>query len=208
MLRGTRLLAGDEMELFLKITQELRNIAKENGYQEVILPSIWEAETFIAKAGEKVVEQMYVFKDKKDREICLIPEVTAIIREVYKSEWEKAKSKPVKVCYLSRCYRYERPQSGRYREFWQFGFEMFGGKKPEDKAQIIDLVKTIMQRLGLKNVVFNESVKRGLDYYVEDGFEVDALSLGAQKQIMGGGRYDCGIGFAIGLDRLMMAVKV
>jgi histidyl-tRNA synthetase len=56
-------------------------------------------------------------------------------------------------------------------------------------------------------LVDNEKVKRGLGYYVEDGFEVECPNLGAQKQIAGGGRYDCGIGWAIGVDRLLFAME-
>lgn len=207
MLRGTRIIEGRESELFLDVVSKLRDIAKEFGYKEVILPSIWESETFIEKAGKEVLEQMYVFKDKKEREICLIPEATAIVREIFKDSWGYDRPKPVKVCYLSRCYRYERPQAGRYREFWQFGFECLGGKSPEDKIEVMDMAKEVAKRLKVPCCMFNDSVKRGLDYYIEDGFEVDALDLGAQKQIIGGGRYDCGIGFAVGVDRVVMALR-
>lgn len=148
---------------------------------------------------------MYTFPDKKGRPICLIPEATAIIQQMWKEEWAACKPKPFRIFYVSRCYRYERPQAGRYREFTQFGVELLGGKPPEDAEEIKSVLMESIAALGLKAFEYKPMVKRGLSYYVEDGFEVEVPSLGAQKQVAGGGRYDCGIGFAFGIDRLMLS---
>ena len=93
---------------------------------------------------------------------------------------------------------------GRYREFWQFGVELLGGNRSTDSIEVVTVLKQLLNSAGVV-YDFKPSVKRGLDYYIEDGFEVGCQNLGAQKQIAGGGRYDCGIGFAIGLDRLLLA---
>lgn len=183
----------------------LGDVFIEQGYEEIIVPSIWEQSTFVDKAGAEIMNQMYAFPDKKGRPICLIPEVTAIVQELYRAEWEKTRPKPVRVFYVSRCYRYDRPQAGRYREFLQFGVEILGGKNPEDRVEIERVLRISLDKFNSVKYNFVASVKRGLSYYVEDGFEVECESLGAQKQIAGGGRYDCGIGFAIGIDRLMLA---
>jgi histidyl-tRNA synthetase len=195
---------GDDAKLFRFVTEQLRTVVTGAGYQEIIVSAMAESQTFIDKAGPEILNQMYNFKDKGDRDICLIPEVTAVIQKEYKSGWEKTLPKPVKLFYLSRCYRYERPQEGRYREFWQFGVEALGGKV--SKEEVIEL---LVNALNSTKVDFklNDGVKRGLNYYVEDGFEAEVEKLGAQKQIAGGGRYDCGIGWAIGVDRLMLALK-
>lgn len=176
------------------------------GYNEVILPSLWSTELFIDKAGPDIVKQLYSFQDKRNRSICLIPEATAIIRDQYKRSWEKSLPKPLKLFYVARCYRYERPQKGRYREFTQFGVERLGPPSPTDKEEILLALRACLDLLKLPFRLV-ESVKRGLDYYVEDGFEVECDSLGAQKQVAGGGRYDCGIGFALGIDRLQLALS-
>ena len=147
---------------------------------------------------------MYTFQDKKGRDICLIPEVTAIIQEQFKSKWNSWK-KPIRLFYVNRCYRYERPQSLRYREFTQFGVELLGGKSPDDKREVEGLAKKLIERTGV-DFRFQPSVKRDLDYYIEDGFEIECPTLGAQKQVLGGGRYEGGIGFAIGIDRLIGAI--
>jgi len=148
---------------------------------------------------------MYTFEDKKGRPICLIPEVTAIIQELYKADWEKTRPKPLRLFYVARCYRYERPQAGRYREFLQFGVELLGNKEG-DNDEIRAVLKGCLDLFPSLTYTSKDSVRRGLDYYVEDGFEVECECLGAQKQIAGEGRYDCGIGFAIGIDRLLLAL--
>jgi len=181
-------------------------IFTDRRFDEIMIPSIWEQQTFINKAGEEILDQMYTFEDKKGRPLCLIPEVTAIIQEQYKADWEKTRPKPVRLFYLSRCYRYERPQAGRYREFWQLGIEILGNKEG-DKKEILDVLEGCLALFPALRYNLRESVRRGLDYYIEDGFEIECDNLGAQKQIAGGGRYDCGIGFAIGIDRLLLAMK-
>jgi histidyl-tRNA synthetase len=161
-----------------------------------------EQQLFVDKAGSEILEQMYAFKDKGGRDICLIPEVTAVVQQWFKAN-ERALKKPTKVFYVSRCYRYERPQAGRYREFTQFGVEILGDRSGEDATEIRSVLKQCMDALGLE-YEFKESVKRGLSYYVEEGFEVECPSLGAQKQVAGGGRYDVGIGFGIGIERVIL----
>lgn len=176
----------------------------EAGFEEVILPAIWEQQTFIDKAGPEIVNQMWAFTDKGDRPVCLIPEVTGLVQELWRDKWSKA-CKRKAIFYVSRCYRYERPQAGRYREFTQFGVELLG----EDKngSEIVqNTLKSALDKFDLE-YVFNSAVKRGLTYYVEDGFEVECSKLGAQKQIAGGGRYAEGVGWAIGVDRLLLALK-
>ena len=73
MVRGTRLLIGPEAELFFDITTELRSSLRAQGFQEVLLPSLWEQETFSKKAGPEILNQMYTFKDKAERQVCLHP---------------------------------------------------------------------------------------------------------------------------------------
>ena len=149
---------------------------------------------------------MYVFQDKKGRDVCLVPEITAIVQQLYRDAWSKSLPKPVRVFYVAKCYRYERPQKGRYREFTQFGIECMGGKPPEDQEEVTELLR---QCLGSQvEFQWDDSVQRGLDYYVEDGFEASCGELGAQQQVAGGGRYAEGIGWAIGIDRLLLARRI
>jgi histidyl-tRNA synthetase len=123
---------------------------------------------------------------------------------MWNEEWGKSWRKPSRIFYIQRCYRYERPQAGRYREFTQAGVEILGGSVSREEA--MDSLRACLDKLGV-TYSLNESVKRGLSYYVEDGFEAEVAALGAQKQVAGGGRYAEGIGWAIGVDRIMLAIQ-
>jgi hypothetical protein len=104
MVRGTRNLFGAEANLFREISDNLRTMAMYAGYQEFIPSALSETEVFVNKAGAEILGQMYTFQDKKSREICLVPEITAVVQGIYKEEWSKRLPKPVKIFYLARCY--------------------------------------------------------------------------------------------------------
>jgi histidyl-tRNA synthetase len=176
----------------------------ERGFQEAVLPSLGEQAMFVEKAGPEIIDQMYAFQDKGQRDICLIPEATALVQQQWNKAWCKSMPRPMRLFYVQRCYRYERPQAGRYREFTQAGIEILGGVSPGDKVEAVELLRLCLDALGV-NYTLNESVRRGLSYYVEEGFEAEVASLGAQKQVAGGGRYREGVGWAIGVDRVMLA---
>ena len=177
-------------------------IVEAKGFDEIILPSLEKSEIYVDKAGPEILNQMYTFTDKGERELCLRPEGTATVQLLADKYWKTQKN--VKMWYFERCWRYERPQAGRYREFFQFGIEWINPKEPEvARLELIELAKELVS-LKTTEFVVNDSAKRGLSYYTGDGFEIAVESLGAQKQVVGGGTYKQGIGFAIGFDRLML----
>lgn len=144
---------------------------------------------------------MYTFPDKKGRTLCLRPEGTATCQLLAQGPLKFQKNK--KLFYETRCWRYERPQAGRYREFTQFGIEIL--TPTEDFTEyLVELGKRMVSRVT-SDFVVDSAVKRGLAYYVNNGFEISCPSLGAEKQVLGGGKYAEGIGFAIGVDRLVLA---
>ncbi len=194
--RGMRIIDGESAIKYRELINAFSDIAKQFGYLEVVLPNVWGLSTFQNKIGQDKLTQVYEFKDKAGRDLCLVPEATAIVREYYLED-----KKPLKVFYTQKCYRYERPQAGRYREFTQFGLECMG-VKPD--VELIDIMHTMLVRAGVSYTV-DDAVKRGLDYYLGDGFEAECECLGAQKQVAGGGAYDVGVGFAIGIDRILLA---
>lgn len=154
------------------------------------------------QSGEEIEGQMFTFRDKGDRQVTLIPEGTALIRKIYRDNWARCRKKPIRVMYVSRNYRYERPQLGRYREFTQFGIEILGPDNYEEESKA--LLRTCLASLEL-DYQFDDQVTRGLSYYSRDGFEARCENLGAQKQIAGGGSYQDGCGWAIGVDRAVIA---
>jgi len=113
--RGTRILFGDEVKERQVILNQMIATVESYGFQGIILPSIEPQELYVDKAGEEVLNQMYVFNDKKGRQLCLRPEGTATVQQIAKHFWQSKKE--VRVWYFEKCWRYERPQKGRYREF-------------------------------------------------------------------------------------------
>jgi histidyl-tRNA synthetase len=317
--RGTRDFNPDDMVLRRKLEYLFRSTALSFGYHEVGTPTFEDAELFIRKSGPEIVDQLYIFQDKAERQLVLRPELTAPVIRFYASELYKL-PKPLKIFYFGNCFRYERPQKGRYREFWQFGAELIGtnrsegvaelvafawycikcvgiknfelrlgnleilkeilstwdifgteqkdfftaldkgdldtlkliledsGRTPEDIQTFFTLVQTkfkigelkerkislldhfptldkhlarfeeVAENIKMYNIMdftIDFSIARGLDYYTGIVFEIDVESLGAEKQVCGGGEYSLDelfeltdtptSGFAIGFDRVALA---
>jgi len=309
--RGTRDFLPDEMEKRRFYENVLRNVAKTFGFREISTPIFEESELFILRSGPNVLSELYAFKDKGDRSIALRPEMTAPAIRMFVNEMSN-EPKPIKIFYFGQCFRYERPQSGRYREFFQFGAELIGNANAETDAEIIAMAASMIRALGLKeykirighigvlrqrltdigvpkdrmaeilqkldkklyeeaepllrsmnvakedivsifkltetvggkevldsipgdagdylrsitdilaamgvnDIEIDLGVVRGLDYYTGIVFEAEAPSLGAEKQICGGGSYSLSelfggekvfsTGFAIGFDRILLAME-
>ena len=196
--KGTRILLGNEKRT---IVTEMANylIAKE--YQEISIPVIQMQETFTGKVGEENNNLMFNFTDRGNRNICLAPEYTAVVQKLATSQFKFQND--VKLFYVQECFRGERPQAGRYRQFTQFGVEIINPKKDYFEELITDAI-ALIKCFGIDGFEVSRNVTRGLDYYKEGkGFEISYDKLGSSKQICGGGEYDGGIGFAIGVDRLL-----
>jgi histidyl-tRNA synthetase len=316
--RGTRDFGPEDMGSRRYVEGVLRKTAGTFGYKEIATPTFEHAELFTERSGEDVKNEMYIFQDKGGRDLSLRPELTAPTMRFYAAELRHM-PKPIKVYYFGNCFRYERPQSGRFREFWQFGAEIIGGDVQGSDADIIamavsslrnaklsefttrighlgilrglleamgisgekqsqcmhfidkgeldalfdmlegeaggetgkikaliemeksselgeevnNLVKGneraenaleelkttlgLIKALGVDSYIIDLGIARGLDYYTGMVFEIDVPSLGAEKQVCGGGAYELAelfgtakinsTGFAIGFDRVMMALK-
>lgn len=204
--RGVNVYRGKEAIAIRDMERKLREFAVLHGFEEIILPNFWGLDTFTKRAGGKLNNTMYTFKDKGERDMVLVPEATAIVAELYDAGWDKSEKKPIKLFYIQRCYRYDRPQAGRYREFLQFGVEVLGTKDAYDYVSKLsaDMVCDFGLCGGLE---FKEGVPRGIHYYNGRTFEWECPQLGAQKQLFGGGEYPQGAGFGIGVERLIMAAK-
>jgi histidyl-tRNA synthetase len=148
--RGTRDFLPDEMEKRRFYEGVLRNTARIFGFREIETPIFEEAELFILRSGPNVLKEIYNFKDKGDREMALRPEMTAPAIRLFVNNMSN-EPKPIKVFYFGQCFRYERPQSGRYREFFQFGAEIIGSATPETDAETIAMAASMIRDLGLKN---------------------------------------------------------
>jgi len=196
--KGTRILIGNQKR---ELINQLIKILISEEFEEISIPILQFQETFNGKVGEENNNMMFNFKDRANRDICLAPEYTAIIQKLAKNTLRYEKN--LKLFYVQECFRGETPQKGRYRQFTQLGVEIIN-----PIAGTIDYLTELATRL-VKTVEseyeVNLNVKRGLDYYKDgNGFEIRCPRLGSVSQICGGGEYDGGIGFAIGIDRLLL----
>ena len=130
-------------------------VAKDFGYRELRTPVFEHTELFQRSVGETtdvVQKEMYTFEDKGARSITLRPEGTAGAARALLEHSLHAEALPAKICYLTSCYRYEKPQAGRLREFHQFGIECFGAAEPQADAEVISVAYTLLETLGVTGV--------------------------------------------------------
>jgi len=146
--RGTRDFLPDEMEARRTIEWRMREVARRWGYREVCTPEFEDLDLFTMRSGEGIIEEMYVFEDKGGRKLALRPEITASVIRMYINE-AKVAPKPLRWCYFADCFRYERPQKGRYRQFWQFGVELIGADTALADAEAIMLAAEMLNATGV-----------------------------------------------------------
>ena len=193
--KGTRIILGNKKR---NLINKMIEILQKNSFQEIQIPIIQYQETFKNKVGIENNNLMYNFNDRGNRKICLAPEYTAVIQKLAKTTFKNKKD--VKIFYVAECFRGEKPQAGRYRQFTQLGVEIIN----PTEISILPLLACDLITTVTKEFDINFDVVRGLDYYKEGkGFEIVCEQLGSSKQICGGGEYEGGIGFAIGIDRLL-----
>ncbi|MDR3102139.1 MAG: histidine--tRNA ligase [Methanocalculaceae archaeon] len=150
--RGTRDFLPAEMAQRRYIERRMRNVAATFGYGEIVTPMFEEQELFTAKSGKGIIGEMYAFEDKGGRKIALRPEITAAVSRAYVNEAQVA-PKPIRWFYFAECFRYERPQKGRYRQFWQFGAELIGADSPAADAEVIALSYELLRCSGVQFIL-------------------------------------------------------
>lgn len=126
----------------------MRSTAQSYGYGEIQTPTFENLELFTIKSGEDVIDEIYSFQDKGGRDLALRPELTAPVLRAYVNEYA-IMTKPLRFYYFGNCFRYERPQKARYREFWQFGIELIGSESYLADAEVILIAYEIMRQLNL-----------------------------------------------------------
>ena len=177
--RGTRDFLFEEMRQRNEAENTLRRVFENYGFGEVQTPLFEDLKLFTTKSGEEIVDQLYNFKDKGGRDLTLRPEITAPISRLYLNEMQKS-AKPIKLYYYGSCFRYERPQKGRFRQFWQFGCELIGAKSPEGEAEVIAMCNSSLEALGITTAEINVNhlgIIRGLFKH----FDIDEAT---QREIM------------------------
>lgn len=157
--KGTYDVFGNNGKQILYIEELLKALMKQYNYEYFRTPIFESSELFHRGVGETtdiVTKETYDFKDRGDRSMTLRPEGTAgIVRSFIENKMYGNASMPVKSWYYGPMYRYERPQSGRFREFYQFGVEVFGCDNPIIDAEVISIAVNFYKLIGLKGIKVN-----------------------------------------------------
>ena len=154
-IRGTQDVLPAESHKWQHVEQTVLSVARDFGYREMRTPVFEHTELFHRSVGETtdvVQKEMYTFDDKGGRSITLRPEGTAGMARALLEHGLNNDALPIKVSYIASCYRYEKPQAGRLREFHQFGVECFGAAAPTADAEVIALARTVLQTLEVEGV--------------------------------------------------------
>lgn len=154
-IKGTKDVLPSESYKNQYIEATCLGVAENFGYKEMRTPVFEHTELFQRGVGDTtdvVQKEMYTFDDKGGRSITLRPEGTAGAARSFLENGLSNEALPQKICYLTSCYRYEKPQTGRLREFHQFGIECFGTASPLADAEMIALAKQIFDELGVKDL--------------------------------------------------------
>lgn len=153
--RGTADWYGEEMHKREVVEQICKDAASLYNIKQIMTPMFEHTVLFSRGVGETtdvVQKEMYTFEDKGGRSISLKPEGTAGVIRAYLEHSMYAESGLTKLYYITPAFRYEKPQNGRLRQHHQFGVEMIGSRSPLVEAELISLVSTIIEKLGLKDI--------------------------------------------------------
>ena len=147
--RGTRDFTPAAMKRRLALEHLLEDVAQRHGFSRVQTPVFESLELFTAKSGPGVINQLYAFQDKGERDLTLRPELTAPVMRMVAEEM-RMDTKPLRLSYYGQCYRYEEFKTGRYREFFQYGVELIGASGPLAEAEVLALAVNMLHATGLE----------------------------------------------------------
>lgn len=148
-VRGMRDLLPSDAQKLRRLESLAREISELYSYEEVITPLV-EHYALMDKSGTEIKTRMYTFEDLGGRRVVLRPEFTASIARLMATTLRN-QPKPVRLFSTGTLYRYDEPQFGRYREFWQSNFEIIGSERPEADVEILSLTNQLMKEIGLRN---------------------------------------------------------
>ncbi len=144
-----------ESHLWQFVESVMREHAKVYGFEEIRTPIFERTELFCRSVGDAtdiVSKEMYTFMDRGERSMSLRPEGTAAVMRAFIEKGLQSQANIHRLYYIGPIFRYERPQSGRFRQHHQFGVEVVGGGQPEQDAELIEMLYTLYEKLGLKNL--------------------------------------------------------
>ncbi len=153
--RGTSDILPREQAYWRYIEQKVANACQLYGYERIDAPAFEDTRLFSRSVGEGtdiVEKEMYTFEDRGGNKVTLRPEGTAPVCRAYLEHGLHNLPQPVKLYYIASIFRYERPQAGRYRQHYQFGYEAIGDDDPTLDAEVIDMAWQFFQSLNLQRL--------------------------------------------------------
>jgi len=165
-VKGTRDLLPEDMIKRRYVFERIREVFEAYGFKEILTPTFEYTKLFELRSGEEVVEQLYAFEDKGGRNLSLRPDLTSSVARLFVNGFQTA-PKPIKWYYITNMFRYEEPQSGRLREFWQAGVELIGSSNIEADAEVIALLIESYLSTGLKEFTVNVGDRILLDEFAK-----------------------------------------
>ncbi|MEM0355190.1 MAG: histidine--tRNA ligase [Desulfurococcaceae archaeon] len=173
--RGVRDIVKKDAELYEYLIDTFKKTARLHGFKPIIPPTIEYYSLFEAKSGVEIRKSMYVFKDKAGRTIALRPEATASIVRIYLDKL-RSEPKPIRLYYVTQCFRYEEPQKARYREFWQAGLEIIGEQGINADLSVAYTASSFLDEIGLKHTYIVNNIyilrtlltKMGINQDIQD----------------------------------------
>src|ERR1700682_4784865 len=151
-VKGTRDLLPPTTEVWNRVVEAARQVFRAYNYHEIRTPILEETQLFTRGVGEEtdiVTKEMYTFEDRDGSSITLRPEATASVMRAYIEHRLDQVPGLQKLYYIGPMFRRERPQKGRYRQFYQIGAEAIGSESPAVDAEIIEMVVELLRRVGL-----------------------------------------------------------
>ncbi|MBN2112030.1 histidine--tRNA ligase [Candidatus Woesearchaeota archaeon] len=178
--KGTEDFYPEEQAVKNRLFEVFRKLCWKYGFSEVETPAFENIDLLTKKSGEEIKDQIFLFKRRTEKEeMGLRFDLTVPVARMFLQK-QKELPKPVKWFYTTRMWRYERPQAGRLREFYQMGVEMFGSAYPEADAEVINLAVDTLRALGLTERDFfvkinNRKLLEGLLLKFVDEKKIEAI---------------------------------
>ncbi|GAA0666174.1 histidine--tRNA ligase [Natronoarchaeum mannanilyticum] len=152
-IKGFRDFYPDEMQARRQVFDEIEDTVRAYGFREIDTPTLEPAEMYIDKSGEEIVDELYSFEDQGGRHVALTPELTPTVARMVVAKQQEL-SKPIKWFSTRPFWRYEEPQQGRFREFYQTNVDIFGSSSPDADAEILAVAGDMLTNLGLEQSDF------------------------------------------------------
>jgi histidyl-tRNA synthetase len=152
-IKGFRDFYPEEMQARRQVFDEVEDTVRQYGFREIDTPALESAQMYIDKSGEEIVEELYSFEDQGGRHVALTPELTPTVARMVVAKQQEL-SKPIKWFSTRPFWRYEEPQQGRFREFYQTNVDIFGSSSPDADAEVLAVAGDMLTNLGLEHSDF------------------------------------------------------